>query len=155
MCKQTTKNNLEKAPSPVNITSSTSVPFRIHFPSHARHPLNHFANFGGLWTNFFLFFFFSQLPLEEINSQTADPLWLSIYSIFPSEFSLFFSLARLPRSHARYVLARAINLSDLTARIIERLAVFLLSMVTAGGLFWYLILSDWPIAEFVAVTKPY
>lgn len=73
-CKQTTKNNLEKAPSPGNITSITSVSFRIHFRSHARHPLNNFANFGGLWTNFFFFF---QLPPEEINSHTADPLWLS------------------------------------------------------------------------------
>ena len=107
MCKETTKNNLEKAPSPVNITYITSVSFRIHFPSHAWHPLNHFAS---LWTNFFSFFFF-QLLLEEINSQTADPLWLSIY-YFPSEFPLCFSLARVPRSHARYLLARAINLSD-------------------------------------------
>ena len=103
MCKETTKNNPEKAPSPVNITYITSVSFRIHFPSHAWHPLNHFAS---LWTNFFSFFFF-QLLLEEINSQTADPLWLSIYSIFPPSFLCAFpSHVCLARTHVTYSPAR-------------------------------------------------
>lgn len=112
MCKQSTKNNLEKAPSPVNITSSTSVSFRIHFPSHARHPLNHFAKFGGLWTNFFSFFlFFPNYRQRKLILSCRSTLTIYIF-YFPSEFPLCFSLARVPRSHARYLRARAINLSD-------------------------------------------
>ena len=108
MCKQTTKNNLEKAPSPVNITSITSVSFRIHFASHARHPLNHFVNFDGLRTNFF---FFSSYRQRKLILSCRSTLTTYIFYL-PSEFPLCFSLARVPHSHARYLLARAINLSD-------------------------------------------
>lgn len=106
-CKQTTKNNLEKAPSPGNITSITSVSFRIHFRSHARHPLNNFANFGGLWTNFFFFSNYRRRKLILILPIHFDYL-LNVFFPLPS----CFSLAHLPRSHARYVFARAINLSN-------------------------------------------
>ena len=105
MCKQTTKNNLEKAPSPGNITS---VSFRIHFPSLARHPLNNFANFGGLWTNFCFFSNYCQRKSILILPIHFDYL----LNVFSPAFPSCFSLAHLPRSHARYVLARAINLSN-------------------------------------------
>ena len=108
-CKQTTKNNLEKAPSPGNITSITSVSFRIHFRSHARHPLNNFANFGGLWTNFFFFFPITAGGNKFSYCRSTLTIYLTYFSpAFPS----CFSLAHLPRSYARYVFARAINLSN-------------------------------------------
>lgn len=144
-CKQTTKNNLEKAPSPGNITSITSVSFRIHFRSHARHPLNNFANFGGLWTNFFFFF----------SDYRRRKLILILQIHFDYLLNLFFprvSFVLFPCAFAS--LARTLRIRPrvkplVTAWIIERLSI------THGDCWRFILITDFVRLTYSRIWRCY